>query len=609
VPLTEAQAVNALTVLARLAQREQDVGQWIYDAISASPETMILPAIRVATETGGPVGQILATVVHDADVPPEVLARALVEIPGYTTSLREAAVAIGEKLGDDTWAHAERLLEAGQIDDALVVARQLPGSSEDLRVLSACLAAADDHPAAIEVARQRVALAAPGQLGHAWYALAGRYFQADEPEHALPAVDTALSFLRNGGAASHPIALAASLRASILGSLGRGAEALPAALEAVRTLRELAVEEPDAHQLAYANAILVLLDCLRGMDAEDDKVPEADRAETVDVISRSLVWAIYRLTLDAAWRGDTNQLRSLTQLLIPALRDWGDIAEVANMLVTLGLDLLRAERMTESDIVLAAAEEAAGLLTAHGTSGETADADARLARQRALVARSRWQQGSDPEAAVETARQAVRVAASGGGEIERAMASHSLAIRLYRAGQVAEAFRAELDSVRTKMEVYDSERTDQVYMMSAMTSQLFTYAEEAGELNSLDDGILRFAEKLVVGFPGHRAVGEVLDHLAEVGFTVVMLYGRRGDPERAAAAFQGLVGLGERYPEHGTMRRARVMSAWNVVRAAVLAGRPGLAEPTRADVSALAAAAPGDETVRAERDACVEALS
>ena len=73
----------------------------------------------MATETGGPVGQILAMVVHDADVPSEVLAKARREIPAYTTVLCEAAVAIGEKLGDVTSVHAERLLESGQIDNAL----------------------------------------------------------------------------------------------------------------------------------------------------------------------------------------------------------------------------------------------------------------------------------------------------------------------------------------------------------------------------------------------------------------------------------------------------------------------------------------------------------
>src|SRR5262249_57452807 len=59
VPFTDEQATHALTVLTRLAQREQDVGEWILDALRRDPVPFVGPPVRVAAQTGHPTGTLL----------------------------------------------------------------------------------------------------------------------------------------------------------------------------------------------------------------------------------------------------------------------------------------------------------------------------------------------------------------------------------------------------------------------------------------------------------------------------------------------------------------------------------------------------------------------
>lgn len=178
--LDEAQAISALTVLTRLAQREQDTDAVIRRAIMADPEHMLGPAVEVAVATGAPMPAVLNSILREEDLPQELVRQVRRRIPPQTASLRETDALAAEKLVESgesagmepTLLHeyAERLLETGSTDQALSAAQRALAAAEQnrasdpltfltaLRVLSVCQVAAGQTDDAVSTAERGIPL-------------------------------------------------------------------------------------------------------------------------------------------------------------------------------------------------------------------------------------------------------------------------------------------------------------------------------------------------------------------------------------------------------------------------------------------------------------------
>lgn len=215
--LSEDQAISSLTVLTRLAQREQDTEPWIRRAIEGDLERMLGPAVQVAIETGAPMPSVLNAVLRDAEhLSDETLLSLSRRIPPYTSVMRETHALVAERLlhvATVTGAeepsgllctYAERLLETGDAERALVIARRGAEVAEHgadagalleaLRVQSACELATDDVEQAVRTAERmlevvddlnRAGRLLPTQAVKAWYTLGQRCVSAGQSERAL----------------------------------------------------------------------------------------------------------------------------------------------------------------------------------------------------------------------------------------------------------------------------------------------------------------------------------------------------------------------------------------------------------------------------------------
>ncbi|WP_444951790.1 hypothetical protein [Micromonospora ureilytica] len=616
-PFTDEQAVHALTVLTRLAQREQDVGRWIVDALLRDPARLVGPAIRVAVETGQPMGAHLERVLRETDLPTEVLVAAQASIPPHTTVLRSTDAVItgilldrGVGTGTPEHAglavqHAERLLETGDLAragevaaTAVEAARRHPGHLllEALRVRSAFHTAVGEHLAAIRTAQAAVhALAelgirSPGLVAATWHTLGMRLFNAgragpaaaafDRAEiHARLAIDSAAAERGDIGGAYHLLGLVSLGRAQALIDADRPEEALDPAMRAVAIIREHAAQSPDGHGVEHAQAILTAARALEAADERDPLVAAARGA-----VGEALPAAVIELCQDRGRRRDLNGMRVYATFAVNIFTKIG--AKASAVLVDVFVDLGLAWLDNVGEEPVERVDAAAVVIEAAVAAGRTLEGDERLAFQRALIARGRLHErladGPDTgaEAAVAAAREAVRVA-NDGPLMARAVAANSLSNRLANAGRIEEAARAAADAVRDLAAVYRPDRADQVFVAAAWTRRLFALTEPGG---GPDADLLGFAVSLLTSYRSHRAADTVLGNLTAIGFEAVMVYVRRGDAEGAARAHRALGALADATGHEG-VRRARVLVAFSALCGHLRAGRVDLAVEAHDDVA------------------------
>ncbi|MBG6065614.1 hypothetical protein [Micromonospora ureilytica] len=626
-PFTEEQAVHALTVLTRLAQREQNVGRWIVDALLRDPARLVGPAIRVAVETGQPMGVHLDRVLRETDLPTEVLVAARASIPPHTTVLGSTdAVITGILLDRGVGAgtpehaglavqHAERLLETGDLARASEVAataveaaRQHPGLHllEALRVRSACHTASGEHLAAIRTAQAAVhALAelgirSPGVVATTWHTLSVRLLNAgragpaaaasDSAEiHARLAIDSAAAERGDIGGAYHLLGLVSLGRAQALIDADRPEEALDPAMRAVTIIREHAVQSPDGHGVEHAQAILT---AARALAARREAADESDPlvAAARGAVAEALPAAVIELCRDRGRRRDLNGMRVYAAFAVNIFTKIG--AKAAAVLVDAFVDLGLSWLDNVGGEPVERVDAAAVVIEAAVAVGRTLDDNERLAFQRALIARGRLYErladGPDTEAEA-ASREAVRVARDG-PLLARAVAANSLANRLANAGRIEEAARAEADAVRDLAAFYQPDRADQVFVAAAWTRRLFVLTEPGG---GPDDDLLGFAVSLLTSYRPHRAADTVLGNLTAIGFEAVMVHVRRGDAEGAARAHRALGALADATGDEG-VRRARVLVAFSALCGHLRAGRVDLAVEAHDDVAGVRC---GDEQV------------
>ena len=332
--LSETEATNGLTKLNWVAQRWPESGRRkLESAIAANPARVIPLAVRVAVESGDPIGQIAAGWLQGH--PDAALARSLApEIPYPTTALRELAEVVdgilyAATVGDEEEAvlaerarlatnRAVRLSELGRREEALESAREaaelyralvearpdtfLPDLAASLSNLAVMLSELGHREEALERAREAAELyralaeARPDvfrpDLALSLNNLANGLSDVGYREEALKWAREAAELYR-ALAEARPDALRPDLAMSLnnlarLSALGHREEALERAHEAAELYRALAEARPDAFRPYLAGSLNNLAAWLSALGHREEALERA--REAVD-IRRALVEA------------------------------------------------------------------------------------------------------------------------------------------------------------------------------------------------------------------------------------------------------------------------------------------------------------------------------
>lgn len=291
-------AARALTVLTRACAHSPEAAGILAVALRADLDHLAQPAIAVAVQTSGPLGQILDEVIGAADLRLAQLEDIAQAIPFQTVALAGLAVTVDQRILDELPAGAppaERAKRASQLairlsqsgryrealsraEAALAIFRDPAGTDPDeIRpVLAAALA--NQATLLADLGQQDAALDAAGQAVQAYRDLAAtdpssrrylitalynqssRLAESGRPADALKAADEAVSLCRNPppdppGDLDQQLASALNNRSSDLAALNRRAEALAAAEEAEQLFRKLTSTQPDAFRPGLASAL------------------------------------------------------------------------------------------------------------------------------------------------------------------------------------------------------------------------------------------------------------------------------------------------------------------------------------------------------------------
>ena len=251
---SERHALEALTTLTRACAHQPQAPQIVSAALVTDLRHLARPAIMVATQTGGMIGDLLAQALATAPVTADLLENIAAAMPYPSTALARANLAVstriaetmppGTDLADQArWtvklAAAKR--QVGQYKDALASARDavgfygqllpasrtahLPQLADAVNLLANCMSEAGDLPE--ESLRASLASAA------LW-----REAVTIDRDRYLPRLATILT---NVGFAYH--------------WAGRPAQALPPARESVALWHELVSVDRDRHTIDLARAL------------------------------------------------------------------------------------------------------------------------------------------------------------------------------------------------------------------------------------------------------------------------------------------------------------------------------------------------------------------
>jgi tetratricopeptide (TPR) repeat protein len=281
------QSETPLTVLTRLAKRRPTAKHWLEQAFAQDLERLVEPAIRVAIETGDPIGPILAEELERRTKVGELpdydrLQRLESAIPHQTTALREVGAA--------TMAQMRALLgrvpgpwpEETQIEAARV-SNNLANRLSDLGRREAALQAAEEAANLYrELARARPDAFTPALAG-SLNNLARSLSELGRREAALQAAEEAAELYRELARArpdTFTPDLAKSLNnlANALSDLGRHEAALQAVEEAAGFYRELARARPDAFTPHLATSLNNLANRLSDLGRREAALEAAEEA-------------------------------------------------------------------------------------------------------------------------------------------------------------------------------------------------------------------------------------------------------------------------------------------------------------------------------------------
>jgi hypothetical protein len=250
---TPDEARRPLTVLTHAARASESAESALRGILREQLASVWEPAIDVATETGDPIGALLAEALKETPHP-ELAEEMVTRLPWETVALRELAVVATQQALQQTGAQT-----AGPERDKST-ADLLNALSHRLSNLGRREEALDAIEKAIEI-RRRLADAQPEVflpgLARALDSRSNHLANLGHREEALAAIDEALPIFRQM-AEAHPDTLLPDLawvldtRSNRLADLGRYEEALDASEEAVAILEGLEEARPGAwvHNLA-----------------------------------------------------------------------------------------------------------------------------------------------------------------------------------------------------------------------------------------------------------------------------------------------------------------------------------------------------------------------
>ncbi|HEY6422655.1 MAG TPA: tetratricopeptide repeat protein, partial [Pseudonocardiaceae bacterium] len=246
------QAYQMLTVLSAGAAYQPAGLVLLEKALRADIERLVLPALEVATTTGGELGKVLAQVLADAPLPRTALAEIEAAIPYPTTALAAAAVAVTRRVLDTLATDAD-LAETARWHARLGVVLAQAGRPGD--ALPYVETAVGHYRTLVEADRDRFL----PDLARSLHSLGIRFAEQDRRADALPHTEEAVKHYRALAAqdlSHHRPDLAASLNnlGIWLAELGRHADALPLLNEAVECYQALYDTDPDRYLRDLAQA-------------------------------------------------------------------------------------------------------------------------------------------------------------------------------------------------------------------------------------------------------------------------------------------------------------------------------------------------------------------
>jgi hypothetical protein len=231
------EALDALTKLTRACTHQKDAPGLLAAALRTDLANLAVAAVRVAVQTGGPIGQLLADALANNDLTAGQLIMIHEAIPYPTLMLANADAVITQRITDDLdddtpkedlarWNDmlSSRLAQAGRSAEALPPAQAAVGIYREL---------ANETPGRYSA-----------ELAAALSDLAIRYFNLGRPQEAVAPGEEAVAIRRVLGEHDPDqflpdLAISLSNLSAVFAELGRSREAIALAEESVSFHRHL----------------------------------------------------------------------------------------------------------------------------------------------------------------------------------------------------------------------------------------------------------------------------------------------------------------------------------------------------------------------------------
>ena len=342
--LTQEQAERALAVLARAWEHHDNARQLITTALRDDLACLAIPASRVALQTRGELGEVLAATLRDGSASLEALTDIANAIPYPSLVLAQAGLAVTDRVRKSlppdskeetvaTWDERVALMlgTLGHYTAALAASQEVVNTyralatadpdryradlARSLNNLAVSFSELGRRDEALPVAREAMtayrglATADPDlygpDLATSLDNLALRLLNLRRPADALPFAQEAITIRRELAAANPDryrpdLAISQTHLSSLFSDLGRPADALSFAQDAVTIRRELADADPDRYRADLATSLGSLAIRLSELGRPSDALPYA---QEIIIIYRELAAASpdrYRTDLAAS---------------------------------------------------------------------------------------------------------------------------------------------------------------------------------------------------------------------------------------------------------------------------------------------------------------------
>lgn len=362
---------HTLTLLTRLAQRQPDQAERLEQALVGRLQALAEPAVTVAVETGDPLGQVLAVLVHERPLPElvERLAERCEESAlRNVVTLRELAAVVAQQ--QLIWVQAKSP-SPPRPEDWLAIAKSYDRLAGRLVALGRWQEALQYHEEAADlwrdIARVAEGLDVTGQAMNL-VRMAELLGRRGSWARALAALEEGLPILRRLVASETPelleaLGIAVGRYGIVLSELKRPEQALAANQEAVEIFRQLGERQPWLFQPGLASSLVNLGGRLREQGRNEEalvplqealalrRIQAAERPETFLPTLALVLHDLGALLEDLErWEDSiaaTSEAVSLRRRLAAA-RPAAFVADLAGSLRNLSLEITEVGRLEEA---------------------------------------------------------------------------------------------------------------------------------------------------------------------------------------------------------------------------------------------------------------------